>query len=200
VPEVRIHTKCVIKVGEFPFDTQCCEINFYSWAHTSTQLEVLLYQNKNTTNITHLSHNTEWEIYKTCAVNTTLKTSQDLEWWVTSYTIHMKRLSLYHIYTLVMPCIVLSFLSVLLFWLPSDTNEKISLGVTILLAFFVNCLLVSNYTPEASSELPIIGVYYTFNILMVALTLTASVFLLNLHFRGHKQNKVNIKLYIINQI
>ena len=99
-----------------------------------------------------------------------------------------------------MPCIVLSFLSVLLFWLPSDTNEKISLGVTILLAFFVNCLLVSNYTPEASSELPIIGVYYTFNILMVALTLTASVFLLNLHFRGHKQNKVNIKLYIINQI
>ena len=161
---------------------------------------MLLYQNKNVTNITHLAHNTEWEIYKTCAINTTLKTSQDLEWWVTSYTVHMKRLSLYHIYTLLMPCGVLSFLSVLLFWLPPDTNEKITLGVTILLAFFVNCLLVSNYTPEASSELPIIGVYYTFNIIMVALTLTASVFLLNLHFRGHKQNKVNKYQVIINQI
>ena len=64
-----------------------------------------------------------------------------------------------------MPCGVLSFLSVLLFWLPPDTNEKITLGVTILLAFFVNSLVVSNYTPESASELPVIGVYYTFNII-----------------------------------
>ncbi len=32
-------------------------------------------------------------------------------------------------------------------------------GVTILLAFFVNSLVVSDYTPEASSELPVIGSY-----------------------------------------
>jgi hypothetical protein len=73
-----MHTKCVIKLTDFPFDTQCCEINFYSWAHTSKQLEVLQFQNKNTTNLTHMSHNTELEIYKTCAVNKTLKTSQNL--------------------------------------------------------------------------------------------------------------------------
>jgi len=162
---------------------------------------VLQFQNKNITNITHLAHNTEWEIYKTCAVNTTLKTSQDLEWWVTSYTIHIKRLSVYHIYTLLMPCAVLSFLSVLLFWLPPDTNEKITLGVTILLAFFVNSLIVSNYTPEAAAELPVIGVYYTFNIFMVAISLTATVFVLNIHIRGHKVNKIpdwTIKLFKIN--
>ena len=51
-------------------------------------------------------------------------------------------------------------------------------------------LVDSNYTPEAASELPAIGVYYTFNIIMVALSLTTSVFTLKLHFRGHKQNKV----------
>ena len=27
VPEVRLHTKCVIKVKDFPFDLQCCEVN-----------------------------------------------------------------------------------------------------------------------------------------------------------------------------
>ncbi len=151
---------------------------------------MLQFQNKNITNLTHLAHNTEWSTYKTCAVNTTLKTSQDLEWWVTSYTIHMKRLTVYHIYTLLMPCAVLSFLSVLIFWLPPDSDEKITLGVTILLAFFVNSLVVSNYTPEAAAELPVIGVYYTFNILMVALSLTVSVLVLNLHFRGHKKNRI----------
>ena len=30
-------------------------------------------------------------------------------------------------------------------------------GVTILLAFFVNSLVISNYTPEGASDLPVIG-------------------------------------------
>jgi hypothetical protein len=211
VPEVKLHTKCVIKVKDFPFDTQCCEINFYSWAHTSSQLELFLFENKNVTNLTHLAYNTEWFIYHTCALNTTLKTSQNLEWWVTSYVIYIKRESIYHFYTLLMPCgskikfflmhlviyillskyiLVLSMLSILLFWLPPESNEKITLGVTILLAFFVNSLVVSNYTPEAASELPVIGVYYTFNIFMVAIALTGAVLILKLHFRGQKLNKV----------
>jgi hypothetical protein len=102
----------------------------------------------------------------------------------------MKRITVYHIYTLLMPCTVLSFLSVLIFWLPPDSDEKITLGVTILLAFFVNSLVVSNYTPEAAAELPVIAIYYTFNILIVALSLSVSVFILNLHFRGHKKNRI----------
>ena len=66
------------------------------------------------------------------------------------------------------------------------------MGVTILLAFFVNSLVVSDYTPEASSEIPIIGIYYTFNIMLVALSLTGNVFVLNLHFRGHKLDRVRL--------
>jgi len=41
-----------------------------------------------------------------------------------------------------------------IFLVPSESGEKITLGVTILLAFFVNSLVVSNYTPEAAAELP----------------------------------------------
>ncbi len=42
--------------------------------------------------------------------------------WVTTYTIYIKRDSLYHIYTLLMPCIVLSILSCFLFILPPDSG------------------------------------------------------------------------------
>jgi len=62
--------------------------------------------------------------------------------------------------------------------------------VTILLAFFVNLLVVSNYTPEAAADLPIIGIYYTFNIIQVAISLGASIFVLRFHFRGHKSKKL----------
>ena len=189
VPEVKVHTKCIIKVKDFPFDTQCCEINLYSWAHTAEQMVILQYGNKNVTNLTHLAQNTEWYIYNTCAVNSTIKIS-DLKWWVTRYAIKIKRQSIYHFYTLIMPCAVLSLCSILLFLLPPDSEEKIALGVTILLAFFVNSLVVSNYTPEASFELPVIGKYYAFNIFLVASSLAGAVFILRLHFRGHKTNRV----------
>lgn len=80
MPEIRLHTKCLIKVKhqhemiiiiiifklnylievkDFPFDTQCCEVNFYSWAHTARQMMIQQFGNKNVTNTTHLSSNTE---------------------------------------------------------------------------------------------------------------------------------------------
>ena len=93
-----------MKVKDFPFDSQCCEINFYSWAHTASQMIVQQYGNKNVTNLTHLAYNTEWKVYDTCAINRTILTSQNLEWWISSYVIYIRRESMYHIYTLLMPC------------------------------------------------------------------------------------------------
>lgn len=49
----------LIEVKDFPFDTQCCEVNFYSWAHTARQMMIQQFGNKNVTNTTHLSSNTE---------------------------------------------------------------------------------------------------------------------------------------------
>jgi hypothetical protein len=151
---------------------------------------ILQYGNKNFTNLTHLAHNSEWFIYNTCALNKTIETSAGLKWWVTRYAIQIKRESVYHFYTLLMPCCVLSLCSLLLFWLPPDSEEKITLGTTILLALFVNSLIVSNYTPEASFELPVIGKYYACNIFFVSLSLAGAVFILRLHFRGYKTNRV----------
>lgn len=104
VPEIRLYTRCQIKVSDFPFDAQCCEINFYSWAHTIKQMQISQFDNKNVTNVTHLSYNTEWQVYHTCAKNKIIVTNADLHWWVTSYIIYIKRHTAYHIYTLIMPC------------------------------------------------------------------------------------------------
>ena len=36
--------------------------------------------NKNTTNITHLNKDTEWDVFHTCALNDTIQTSTGLFW------------------------------------------------------------------------------------------------------------------------
>jgi nicotinic acetylcholine receptor, invertebrate len=190
VPEVRLNTRCSMNIRDFPFDKQCCEINLYSWAHTDKQMKIQQYGNKNVTNTTHLSQSSQWHIYYTCATHKIIETNDNLHWWVTSYVIYIKRHTVYHIYTLLMPGLVLSSLSILLFLLPPDSGEKIALGVTILLAFFVNSLVVSNYTPESTNHIPVIGLYYAFNIALCSLSICMSVIFLNFHFRGHKENRL----------
>jgi len=54
----------------------------------------------------------------------------------------------------------------------------------------VNSLLVSNYTPEASSELSVLGFYYMFNIALVSISVAMTVCVLNFHFRGHKSSRL----------
>ena len=123
VPEIKLHTKCGIIVKDFPFDTQCCEISFYSWAHSVRQMSIKQFENKNVTNITHLSANTEWTIFDTCASNNTIQTSVELDWSVVTYSIRFKRNSLYHVFTLIMPSLILSLLSVFLFLMPPESGK-----------------------------------------------------------------------------
>jgi hypothetical protein len=59
-----------------------------------------------------------------------------------------------------------------------------------LLALFVNLMVISNYTPDGTAVLPIIGIYYSFNIVQVALSVAASVCVLRFHFRGHKKERL----------
>ena len=43
------------------------------------------------------------------------------------------------------------------FWLPSDSGEKISLGITVLLAYSVFQIVIMDATPVNSQETPMIS-------------------------------------------
>ena len=43
------------------------------------------------------------------------------------------------------------------FWLPVGTSEKVSLGLTVLLAFYVLTLSIADRIPETSEFVPLVG-------------------------------------------
>ena len=67
-----------------------------------------------------------------------------------------RRRPLYYLFNLLIPCMFLSLVALLTFFLPPESGEKVSLGVTVLLSLTVFLLLVAETMPPTST-VPIIG-------------------------------------------
>ena len=69
----------------------------------------------------------------------------------------LRRKPLFTLYNLVLPCVVLTAITVFGFYLPPDSGEKISVGMTSLVALFVFLLLVEQWMPPQSDVVPLIS-------------------------------------------
>ena len=74
-----------------------------------------------------------------------------------TYTIIIRRKPMFFTYNLVFPCVLLMGIGILVFCLPPESGEKVSLGVTVLLAMTVYQLLIAEAIPPTSEVVPLIG-------------------------------------------
>jgi nicotinic acetylcholine receptor len=101
-----------------------------------------------------------------------------------TFNITLRRKTLFYTVNLIVPCVGISFLTVLTFYLPSDSGEKIALCVNILLSLTVFFLLLSELIPPTSLVVPLIGKYLLFCMILVTLSILITVIVLNVHFRS----------------
>ncbi len=76
-----------------------------------------------------------------------------------TYEVIIKRKPMFFTYNLVFPCMLLMIIGILVFCLPPESGEKVSLGVTVLLAMTVYQLLIAETIPPNSDVVPLIGMY-----------------------------------------
>ena len=112
-----------------------------------------------------------------------------------TFRIFMRRRVLYYLFNIILPCIWLSVLSLIGFWLPPDSGEKVTLGITVLLAFSVFMLLVAENIPETSEMVPLIGVYLTTTMALTSMSIVLTVFVLHLHHAGQFAPHLSRPLY-----
>lgn len=85
-----------------------------------------------------------------------------------TFTIHLRRRTLYYTHNIIVPCVMLSCLTLLVFWMSPDSGEKVTLGLTVLLAFSVFMLLIAENMPATSNFVPLIGQFSCINYLCIA--------------------------------
>ncbi|KAH8862360.1 Neuronal acetylcholine receptor subunit alpha-9-I [Schistosoma japonicum] len=109
----------------------------------------------------------------------------------------LQRRSFFYIWNIVIPCILLTLLTLVTFWTPIDSGEKITLGLSVFLAFSMFMMLIAERVPPTSKNIPLIGVYMTSVMTLTTGSVVVCVIVINLDSRGEKLTRVE-KLSISN--
>ena len=75
------------------------------------------------------------------------------------FTVVLQRHPLFYTLSFILPCGLLSALNILVFILPTESGEKVSFGITNLLALVLFQQTIGNSLPPSSKFMPIISKY-----------------------------------------
>ncbi|CAK8691278.1 unnamed protein product [Clavelina lepadiformis] len=179
MPPAIYKSACKIEVKHFPFDTQNCSMEFRSWTYDRIKVELHLLKPKAT--LDDFSPNGEWDILGTPA--TKQVNEKDEAYQHLLYSLIIRRKPLFYTVNLIIPCILITSLAILVFYLPSDCGEKMTLCISVLLALTFFLLLISKIVPQTSLDVPLLGKYLMFTMVLVTFSIVASVCVLNIHHR-----------------
>ncbi|XP_013869577.1 neuronal acetylcholine receptor subunit alpha-10a [Austrofundulus limnaeus] len=175
-------SSCRVDVSFFPFDGQQCRFTYGSWTYNGNQLDI---QNAmESADLADLVENVEWEVLGMPARrNIVLYGCCADPYPDVTYTLKLQRRASFYVFNLLIPCVMISFLAPLGFYLPADSGEKVSLGVTVMLALTVFQLLVAEIMPP-SENVPLIGKYYIATMTMITASTALTIFIMNIHHCG----------------
>jgi hypothetical protein len=150
-------TACTLDMTYYPFDIQSCDLIFDNWIYTSQAVDLV-----NKTSDVHLqefSANGEWELHDSTAAKSTYSQDTHPEFLFprVTFTMYLHRKYGYYFINIITPCLFCIVIATMVFWLPPESGEKVSLGITVLLAFSVFQLVVADNTPKTSDFTPLLS-------------------------------------------
>ncbi|XP_007231257.2 neuronal acetylcholine receptor subunit alpha-7 [Astyanax mexicanus] len=178
LPPGIFKSTCYIDVRWFPFDVQRCDLKFGSWTYGGWSLDLQMMD----ADITGYIANGEWDLVEVPGRrNEKFYDCCKEPYPDVTFTVVMRRRTLYYGLNLLIPCVLISTLALLVFLLPADSGEKISLGITVLLSLTVFMLLVAEIMPATSDSVPLIAQYFATTMVIVGLSVIATVLVLQYH-------------------
>ena len=191
IPPAIYKSSCSINVEYFPFDEQECAMKFGSWTFNGDQVSLDWYEGKEVVDLSDYVNSGTWDIIecpgKYYYVFDAVEKHNTAQ---ISFMLKIRRKTLFYTVNLIIPCVLISFLSVCVFYLPADAGEKMTMCISILLALVVFLLLVSKILPPTSIHIPLIAKYLLFTFIMNIFTILITVIIINWNFRTPRTHRM----------
>ena len=131
------------------FSDKHSTIRYFCFRNALNSIDYSPYQDSGQWNI--IGSEAKLDLFQSTSVYT------DLYFSAINYKIHVQRKPFYNIVYMALPSFILSLAALLMFWLPPESGEKVSLGITVFLAFSVLMFSLPDDLPESSNSFPILG-------------------------------------------
>ena len=114
-----------------------------------------------------------------------------------TYTIHVRRKSLFYTLYLIVPALIITTMVLIGFYLPPESGERMQLGITVLLAMIVFLQFVYQNLPSTSDSAPLLGKFYIITMVLISLSLAATCLVLNYSYGHHADGEMPIWVRLI---
>nr|KAG5704518.1 hypothetical protein BaRGS_003829 [Batillaria attramentaria] len=177
VPGDTVTVYCDVNIAKYPFDTQTCSLMVGFWGHYDRHVNCT--QSKFFTVITETA---EWDILDTSRQRINTKHG-DGTVYVEVLSITMQRKWLFHALNVLLPVLLVSALISVVFALPVQCGEKMSVSLTTFLTLAVFMTLIQDSLPSNSDTVCYLAVYLAFQLFLSVLAVFLSMVVVACHYR-----------------
>ncbi|XP_060112455.1 acetylcholine receptor subunit epsilon [Heteronotia binoei] len=198
LPPAIFRSTCAIEVTFFPFDWQNCSLVFRSQTYTAREVQLTfgLDDDGKPLQVVHIdpaafTENGEWSIQ-----HRPVRRVEGAEGYSEMhFFLIIQRKPLFYIINIIIPCVLISSLVVLVYFLPSEAGgQKCTVSISVLLAQTVFLFLIAQKVPETSLSVPLIGKYLLFVMVVATLIVTNCVIVLNFSLRSPNTHRMSERL------
>ncbi len=147
-------TTCKLDMTYFPYDQHPCAVKLSNWAYNTRQVH--LAKKSTLVDMSYYNQNGQWTISQT-TIDTKIVIYDEVRYETIEFVFLLTRKPLYYMMNFVLPCTVLAVVALLMFYIPPESGEKITIGVTVLLSFSVFQFIILDKMPETSDYVPIMS-------------------------------------------
>ncbi|XP_071511943.1 CHRNA7-FAM7A fusion protein-like [Diadema antillarum] len=169
----KFTSSCLLQILYFPFEKQYCRLVFGSWLYDSTHVRL---NNIEKSMEDYFINNGEWSLSKFQVE----KHAREWEnfpdpWDEIHILLTFTRHSRYYVITVIVPSAALALVSGVVFFMSPQSEEKVALASSNLLAMLLFQELVSSAMPPIGDEFSLIGLFFVASILINSLSILTSL-------------------------
>lgn len=181
-PTIFFEVYCDMDLKFFPFDKHTCGVTLSTWTNTKTETPVQ--RLSSSVDLSHYKSNPDWYVADTSVEESETVSSigsQSFTYSKVTFNFTLHRQTNYYGLHVILPLLLLSLLSTLVFVLPSEGGDKASYSMLVMVAFFILTGIILGYMP-VSTKTTIIAVYMTLVLFIIASSTLCASIVINVHY------------------